>query len=107
LAQLRGITLAGKLLVIWDGSPIHRGTPVKEVLAAEEEERLQLERLPRYAPELNPDEGIWPYLKRVELKNVCCKHVKELQAEVRRAKQRVRQRRDVIRGCLRQPGYII
>jgi len=28
---------------------------------------LWLEQLPGYAPDLNPDEGIWNYLKRVEL----------------------------------------
>jgi winged helix-turn-helix protein len=27
---------------------------------------------PFYAPDLNPEEGIWNYLKRVELGNVCC-----------------------------------
>jgi hypothetical protein len=34
--------------------------------------RLRLEQLPGYAPDLNPDEGIWAYLKYVELRNVCC-----------------------------------
>jgi hypothetical protein len=34
--------------------------------------RLRLERLPGYAPDVNPDEGIWAYLKYVELRNVCC-----------------------------------
>lgn len=53
---LRKIT--GKLLIVWDGSPIHRGKAVKEFLASGAARRLQLERLPGYAPELNPDEGI-------------------------------------------------
>lgn len=29
--------------------------------------RLHLEQFPGYAPELNPDEDIWNYLKRIEL----------------------------------------
>ncbi|MDE0099013.1 MAG: hypothetical protein OXM87_05295 [Truepera sp.] len=29
-----------------------------------------LEQLPGYAPELNPDEGVWGYLKRVEMRDV-------------------------------------
>src|SRR5215211_6718344 len=37
--------IAGKLLVIWDGSPIHRGQPVKDFLASGAASRLQLEQL--------------------------------------------------------------
>jgi transposase len=37
-----------------------------------------LEQLRGYAPELNPAEGIWNYLKRVELKNLCCQSVSHL-----------------------------
>ena len=32
--------------------------------------RILLEQLPGYAPELNPDEGVWGYLKRVEMRDV-------------------------------------
>lgn len=53
--------IAGKLLVIWDGSPIHRSRVIKEYLASENEGRIHLERFPAYAPELNPDEGVWNY----------------------------------------------
>jgi transposase len=48
----------GKLLVIWDGAPIHRGKEIKAFLARGAA-KLHLEQLPGYAPELNPDEGIW------------------------------------------------
>jgi DDE superfamily endonuclease len=50
--------IPGKLLIIWDGSPIHRGGAVKDFLASGASRRLKLEQLPGYAPELNPDEGI-------------------------------------------------
>jgi len=43
---------------------------VKAYLASGAAGRIHLEPFPSYAPELNPDEGIWNYLKRVELKNV-------------------------------------
>ena len=64
--------IAGKLLLIWDGSPMHRAKVLKKVLQDGAAARVQLEQLPGYAPELNPDEGIWKHLKCVELKNVCC-----------------------------------
>lgn len=50
--------IPGKLLIIWDGSPIHRAEVVKGFLADGAAARVQLEQLPGYAPELNPDEGI-------------------------------------------------
>ena len=97
--------IAGKLLVVWDGSPIHRGRAVKDFLASGASHRLQLEQLPGYAPELNPDEGIWKHLKCVELKNLCCQSLTQLKVELRKAKERLRHKRDVILGCIRQPGF--
>ena len=38
--------IPGKLLVVWDGSPIHRGRAVKDFLASGAASRLQLEQLP-------------------------------------------------------------
>ena len=99
--------IAGKLLVIWDGSPIHRSKAVREFLNDGAASRLHLEQLPGYAPELNPDEGIWKHLKCVELKNVCCRSLCELRSELRKAKERLRHKRHVILGCIRQPGLEI
>jgi len=97
--------IAGKVLVIWDGSPIHRSKVVKEFLESGVAScRLRLEQLPGYAPELNPDEGVWKHLKYVELKNVCCQNLSELRRELRKAKERLRHKKPVIHGCLRQPG---
>ena len=96
--------IPGKLLVVWDGSPIHRGKAVHEFLEGGAASRLQLEQLPSYAPELNPDEGIWKHLKYVELKNVCCRSLSELRNELRKAKERLRHKENVILGCIRQPG---
>src|SRR6266487_5985960 len=59
--------IKGPILLIWDGSPIHRGHQIKEFLKRGAAKRLHLEQLPGYAPDLNPDEGLWNYLKRVEL----------------------------------------
>jgi transposase len=97
--------IPGKVLVIWDGSPIHRGRAVKDFLAGGACRRLKLEQLPGYAPDLNPDEGVWKHLKCVELKNLCCGNLAELKVELRKAKERLRHKRDVILGCIRQPGF--
>lgn len=92
-----------KLLVIWDGAPIHYGE-VKTFLAEGGAVDIHLERLPAYAPDLNPVEGIWHYLKYVELRNVCCSDLAQLQQELRKAAARLRHKPEVIQGCVRQPG---
>ncbi len=65
LEHLVGQIPGKKPLIIWGGSPIHRGGAVKEfLLAGGGASRMQLEQLPGYdAPDLDPDEGIWKYLK--------------------------------------------
>jgi DDE superfamily endonuclease len=44
--------IPGKLLIIWDGSPIHRGRAVKDFLASGAASGVRLEQLPGYAPDL-------------------------------------------------------
>ena len=97
--------IRGKLLVIWDGAPIHHCQAVKEFLAAGAARRLRLERLPGYAPELNADEGVWNLLKRGELKNRCCQDRAELRRELGLAIRRLRRKRGVLRACFAQCGY--
>jgi transposase len=99
--------LPGKLLVIWDGAPIHRAQVVKAFLPQGGAARIWLEQLPAYAPELNPDEGIWNYLKWLELCNVCCDDLTELRRELRLAAARLRHKRAVIEGCIAQCGYAV
>ena len=98
--------IPGKLLVIGDGAPIHRCRAVKEYLARGAARRLRLEQLPGYAPELNPDEGIWRYLKRVELKNVVCADLGHLRREFWAAVPRRLAKPDVLRACVREVGYV-
>jgi transposase len=95
------------LLIIWDGASIHTGRAVKNYLAAGAARYIHLERLPAYAPELNPDEGVWNYLKRNELGNVCCANLKILAGFVRRGFTKMRRKPHALQGCLAQVGYIL
>ncbi len=96
-----------RLLVIWDGSPIHRRAEVKEFVA-NTRGRVWLESLPGYAPDLNPwDEGGWHHLKNVELRNVACRDLEELHQELYLAVGRVRQKPHLIRSCFAQAGLQI
>ena len=94
----------GKLLVIWDGLPAHQEAAVKRFVA-DTGGAIGVERLPGYAPDLNPDEGVWHYLKQVELRNVACHDLAELRCVLRRAIVRLRHKPDVIRSFFKQFGY--
>lgn len=96
---LRG--LPGKLLIIWDGLPAHRSRFVKEYLVTLGD-RVLVERLPGYAPELNPVEYIWAYLKQHELPNVCPKDLWQLGEGAIRCLRRMRRRPRLITAFWKQ-----
>lgn len=96
-------TVRGKLLVIWDGAPIHRSEQVAAYLA-KHRHWLQVEVLPGYAPELNPDEGVWRYLKYVELKNQTFMSISRLTAAVTTALQQLKRLPKIVRATFREAG---
>ncbi len=97
--------LGGRLLVIWDGSPIHRRAAVQRFLACPRGKAIQVERLPGYAPDLNPwDTGAWDHLKHTELRNVVCLDLEELHLELHLAISRLRQKPHLIPRFFRKAG---
>lgn len=93
-----------RLLVIWDGSPIHRRAEVKEFVASTRG-RVRLEALPGYAPDLNPwDEGGWHHLKGVEMRNLVCRDLDELHQELDLAVGRLRKKPHLVRSFFAQAG---
>ncbi len=91
--------IPGQLIVLLDNSKTHRGEAVEELLA--HTSRLHLEPFPPYAPELNPDEGVWRYLKhtlatgrpdpQAELMDVLCEAICRLATS-----------QTLLRGCINQ-----
>jgi transposase len=89
----------GHLIILLDNGKAHRGEPVQELLARTT--RLHLEPFPPYAPELNPDEGVWNQLKstlangrpdsKEELMDVLSAEICGLAASQR-----------LLRGCIQQ-----
>jgi transposase len=80
-----------RLLVLWDGSPIHRRAEVG-AFVTEARGKIRGERRPSYAPDLNPVEGLWRHLKEVEWRNVSCLDLDQLHLEFDLALGRVRQK---------------
>jgi transposase len=95
----------GKLLIIWDGAPIHRSQIIQQFLTDGAAARIWLTRLPAYAPDLNPDEGIWHYLKHVELKNTCCADLPDLRQKLTAATDSLSHKPEIIQACFAQVGY--
>ena len=89
----------GHLIVLLDNGKTHRSDPVGELLARTS--RLHLVPFPPYAPELNPDEGVWNHLKstlangrpdtQVELMDVLADEICRLAAS-----------QSLLQGCIQQ-----
>lgn len=96
-----------RLLVIWDGSPIHRRAEVQEFVSGTRG-KVWLEALPGYAPDLNPwDEGGWHHLKNVEMRNLVCLDLEELHEQFHFAVGRLRRKPHLVLSCFAQAGLTI
>ena len=65
-----------RLLVIHDRGAQHKGAPV-EAVVREAGGRLMLKPQPAYSPELNPQERMWKWLRRVVTPNHWCATIRE------------------------------
>lgn len=77
-----------RITLVWDGLPAHNSHEMKEYLARQRH-WLTVERLPGYAPELNPSELVWGNVKGQELANLCADNLGEVEAALRRGLRRV------------------
>src|SRR5487761_1973019 len=96
-----------RLLLIWDGSPIHRREEVNEFVS-DTRGAVRLEALPGYAPDLNPwDAGGWQHIKHVEMRNLVCPDVEELHLEFHLAVGRLRRKQHLIQSFFRAAGLAL
>lgn len=93
--------IKGKLLIIWDGLMAHRSRLVRQFIDSLNG-RIQLERLPAYAPELNPVEYLWAHWKQHELGNFCPKNFFELSSFARNKLRRTQRRKHLIGAFWKQ-----
>lgn len=102
-----GRVAGDRLLVIWDGSPIHRRVEVTEFVT-ETRGLVRLESLPGYAPDLNPwDAGGWQHLKHVEMRNLVCRDLEELHLEFHLAVGRLRRKCHLIQSFYKAAGLSV
>jgi|SRR5690606_16178414 len=90
-----------RLLIIWDGLRAHRSRLVRDYVDSTEG-AIQLAFLPACAPELNPVEYLWAWLKRHALANFCPDGLAELATSARSKVRSAQRRRSIIAAYWKQ-----
>jgi Winged helix-turn helix/DDE superfamily endonuclease len=106
LSELRRFLGGEKATLLWDGLPAHRSRAMRAWLATQRS-WLVVERLPAYAPELNPVEGLWSSLKAVELANLTGPTLAEVIDQAHCGIDRVRRTPHLAYSFLRQAGLSV
>ena len=91
------------IILVWDSLGGHKSRVMHRYLARQRS-WLTVERLPGYAPELNPVEQLWGNLKSRELANLCPLDVLDLRTPVRSGFARIRRRMSLAIAFLRHAG---
>ncbi|AMV23991.1 hypothetical protein VT84_06320 [Gemmata sp. SH-PL17] len=91
--------LATPMTVFWDQIPIHDCSAVTEYLAIAPD--VVLEPFPPYAPELNPADGIWRYIKYGRLANYCPPDLSVLRSRVTSEFERLQGKPDLLKSFVR------
>lgn len=71
----------GKIFLVVDGHPAHKANAVKSYIQSLKG-RLELHFLPPYAPDLNPDEFVWSYMKNNGVSKKPLKKNESLQSRI-------------------------
>lgn len=89
LKDLKRHLKSKKAILVWDGLPAHKSRLMQEYLA-DQRSWLTVERLPGYAPDLNPVEMLWGNIKGKEMANRCSENTHEAATAFRSGMARVR-----------------
>jgi transposase len=88
----------GHIIVVWDRLVAHRSKLVNRWL--EKNSRIETEFFPPYAPELNPVEYLWSYLKMNGLANFAATDLAQLYRESKSSLCDIRKHKDLIRSFI-------
>jgi transposase len=88
----------GHIIVIWDRLVAHRSKVVNRWL--EKNIRIETEFFPPYAPELNPVEYLWSYLKMNGLANLAATDLDQLYRESKNSLCDIRRKKDILKSFI-------
>lgn len=103
LRQLRRHFRGQQVLLLWDGLNSHHSQTMNDYLKTQRP-WLWTERLPAYAPDLNPTEGLWANVKGRELANRCDLDIADTIAAAHSGIRRVRGNQQLLFSFLGQTG---
>jgi transposase len=95
--------ISGPVIVIWDGINPHRSLQTQAFIH-QQRSWLAVIRLPAYAPELNPVEGLWSWFKGTAVPNLCPEGLDPIKRELRLGRRRLLRRSRVLLGFLHKAG---
>ena len=91
--------IKGPITIIWDSIPIHGSKLMEDYL--EKTSRLVVEQFPPYAPELNPIDKVWAYLKYGRLANYTPSTLIDLRTKLISELTELENRQEILGGCIR------
>ena len=103
LDQLARFYAGQRVVLIWDGLSAHWSHRMRAYLDSQRD-WLCAERLPAYAPELNPVEYLWANLRDLELANLPTTTLAEVADATIQGIQRVFKHEDLVVGFLPHTG---
>ena len=106
LRALKGHFRGRPITRLWDGLGAHTSRRMRTDLASQRA-WLTVERLPAYAPELNPVEPLWGNVKTRELANHCAPDLDALGRPLRAGLGRVRRHPTLALSFLRHAGLTL
>jgi transposase len=96
--------LRAPIVVVWDNTSTHSSEAMQDFI--DSHDWLTVYRLPTYAPELNPTEGVWSHVKR-GLGNLAARGIDQLATTVKTLLKRIQYRPGLIDGFIAETGLVI
>lgn len=98
--------IRGRVVLLWDGLHAHRSLETRAYVEAQSS-WLTVHRLPAYAPELNPVEGLWAWCKGTAAANLCPDSLAPVRHQLRLGRRRLGRHPDLLQGFLHKAGLSI
>ncbi len=90
------------VILVWDGVPVH--SSATKWFQTNHPTWISFERLPAYAPELNPVEECWNHTKYTDLANYAAADIDDLEQHVAESMDNQRNNQKLLRAHFRYAG---